>query len=250
MFELSTSFVFGLIIGSFFNACIYRLPREITLTGRSFCPHCHHRIDWWQNIPILSFLFLRGKCHYCREKISIRYPLVELGTGIITVVTFYFSGWTVELALYLVFIYSLIVISLIDMEFGIIPNKMLIFMAISGLLLNLVFNTRSIGGILINSLITGLIFLSIYFLSYFFLKKEGLGMGDVKLAFVAGLFVDWKLILIALFIASSCALLIVGLQYFIWNKKVERIPFSPFLSIGFIFIGIFPQISHVVVLLH
>ena len=135
--QLLTS-ILGLIFGSFLNVCIYRIPIKISIiTPRSFCPHCKEQITWWQNIPLLSFIILRGKCHYCHRKISWRYPLVELLTGIISMILFLEFGLTHILIFYLLLFYTLIAISFIDISHQVIPNKILLFLIISGILQNL-----------------------------------------------------------------------------------------------------------------
>ena len=137
--QLLTS-ILGLILGSFLNTCIYRIPHKISIvTPRSFCPHCKEQIAWWQNIPLVSFIRLRGKCYYCREKISWHYPLVELLAGIIGVILYLQFGLSYTLLFYLLFFYTLIVLSFIDISHQVIPNKILLFSIISGILLNLAF---------------------------------------------------------------------------------------------------------------
>ena len=117
------AFFFGLIIGSFLNVCIYRLPEgKSIISPPSHCPYCQHRIKWYDNIPILSFILLKGRCRYCHKPISWQYPLVELTSGLFTL--FVYQKWGISLSafFYLIFLYALIVISFIDLKWQIIPD--------------------------------------------------------------------------------------------------------------------------------
>ena len=112
-----TIFVLGLLFGSFLNVCAYRIPRnESIIVGRSHCPHCGHVIPFYYNIPLISYILLKGKCHYCGAKISWQYPIVELLTGLLTWALFLKMGISYAFIFYLIFIYFLIVIALIDWQ--------------------------------------------------------------------------------------------------------------------------------------
>ena len=130
-------FLFGSCIGSFLNVCIYRMPREQSIVRpRSRCPHCSHPIAWHQNIPLLSFLMLRGRCRHCRKPIHWRYPLVELLAGLFTIAVLKRFGMTPVGFISLAFVYGLIVISFIDLEFQIIPDEI----SVGGMVLGLAFS--------------------------------------------------------------------------------------------------------------
>lgn len=215
-------FIFGLIIGSFLNCLIYYLEggRKV-LTGRSFCPHCQHVLSWPDLIPVLSFLFLHGKCRYCSKRISWQYPLVELSTGILFVLIFnLFGGW-----LYLAYLFIvsslLVVIFVYDLKKYLISDKIIVPLIV----LTLIFNWSNI----VFGLVAGLFFWLIHYIS----KGRGMGFGDVKLALFLGLFLGWPGILIALVVAFFVGAFI-GIMLIISGKKglKSEIPFGPFLVLG------------------
>ncbi|MBF0518968.1 MAG: prepilin peptidase [Nitrospirae bacterium] len=242
MFPYIVVLTFGLVVGSFLNVCIYRLPLEKSIVSPpSSCPHCHTRILPWDNIPVLSYLILLGKCRHCKEKISIRYPLVELLNGLLYVLTFYKFHLTPYSIFYMVFVSSLIVIIFIDFDHMIIPDVITIPGAIAGLIASAfilpdVFNTSQKLGI-VNSII-GLavgfgVFYTIAFLGEKILKKEAMGGGDIKMMAMTGAVLGWKAVLMAMF-AGSFIGSIYGISVMIVKGKnwQSRIPFGPFLAIG------------------
>ena len=233
----------GLILGSFLNACIYRIPRKISIvTPRSFCPHCKEQIAWWQNIPLLSFILLRGRCYYCREKISWRYPLVELLTGIISVILYLQFSLSYTLLFYLLFFYTLIVLSFIDISHRVIPNKILLFLIISGILLNFVLKINPWPQALAGALIAVVIIYLIRILGQLVFKKESMGMGDVKLAVVCGYFIGWQNFLLTLFFASLAALLVYVIRHIFSKGKIsQKISFAPYLGLGCLISVLFGQ---------
>ncbi len=228
-------FIVGLLFGSFLTACIYRIPRHISLLNprRSFCPECRHPISWRRNIPLLSFILLKGKCYYCSEKISYLYPVVELSTGIITVLLYYHFGLTKALLIYLILFYGLLAISVIDLQHRMIPNKILGIILASGIVLNLILQVIPWQQTVVGFVVSGLLVLLIRVIGQQMLKKESMGMGDVKLAAVIGFFIGWKLFLAALFIGSGSALLfILAMKWIDSQFHEQQIPFAPFLSLG------------------
>ena len=235
-------FVVGAVFGSFLNVCIYRLPRkESVVFPGSCCPTCSHKIPFYHNIPILSYLLLRGRCSYCKNPISGRYLFVEILSGLITVLAFSRYGLSVELVFYLTLIYSLIIISFIDFDTHLILNKVLITLSVITVFLNLFFNIIDWidGGL--GFLSGGGILLLFSFLGKFIFKKESMGMGDVKFAAIMGFFLGWKLVLIALYAGFVIALLYY-MAAKIFNSKLlqNRIPMAPFFSIAcvtFLFYG-------------
>ncbi|NCP02510.1 MAG: prepilin peptidase, partial [Deltaproteobacteria bacterium] len=115
-FFLSSAFVLGLVVGSFLNVCIYRIPAGLSIVfPPSACPKCHHPIRWFENIPLLSYLFLRGRCARCRTRISLRYPLIEALTGVLFVLVLYSFGLRLATPIYFLFVSSLVVIAFIDL---------------------------------------------------------------------------------------------------------------------------------------
>jgi leader peptidase (prepilin peptidase)/N-methyltransferase len=229
--EVLVFLVFGLVVGSFLNVCIYRIPRKISIVKPfSFCPSCKEAIKPWHNIPVLSFILLKGKCAYCEAKISVRYPIVELLNGILYVTAYLSFGLTYALPFILIFISSLIVISFIDLDFQIIPDIISIPLIFSGLVLSLLPHdsaglVSNIKESLIGAVVGGgsLLIVSI-------VSKGGMGGGDIKLNAGIGAFLGWKSALLTIF-AGSLIGSVIGI---IILKKTgnRKIPFGPFLSIG------------------
>ena len=204
-------FVLGSCVGSFLNVCIYRMPREQSIVRPpSRCPKCERPIAWFDNIPILSFVLLRARCRHCRQPVSWRYPIVESLTGIATVTIFSRFGVTPVAMVYAAFVYGLIVCSVIDLEFQIIPDEI------------------SVGGLVVGG---GLLYLT-GLLGDFIFRKESMGGGDIKLLAMAGSVLGWKLVTLTFFIAPVFAL-IPGL-FVLLLKRSHVIPYGPFLSIGLV----------------
>lgn len=239
-------FIFGLMVGSFLNSIIYRLPSgESFLIQRSYCPYCKHKLSWKDLIPIFSFLILKGKCRYCHHQISLQYPLVELATGILFVLIFWILDFGFDLAFgfwnlifYLVIACFLIIIFFYDLKHYIIPDK-IIYPAIATALFYQLFGIWNLEiGILkpiLSAILAGLFFLSIVLFS----RGKWMGVGDVKLAFFMGLFLGFPNILIALFLAFFIGA-IIGIGLIISGKKTlkSEVPFGPFLVVG-TFIALF-----------
>ena len=249
--------LFGLVMGSFLSCIIYRLQTgESFLKGRSFCPHCRHELSWQDLIPIFSFLILKGRCRYCRKPISWQYPLVELATGII----FLLIVWNLEfgiclefgiwnLLFYLLISCFLIIIFVYDLKHYIIPDAVIypaiaiaflyqLFRMLNFVNWNLfgIWNVES--GILrpiSSAFLASLFFLAIVFLS----QGKWMGLGDVKLAFLMGLFLGFPNILVALFLAFFIGA-IIGIGLIISGKRTlkSEVPFGPFLITG-TFIALF-----------
>ncbi len=242
-FFTAVFFIFGTVIGSFLNVCAYRVPKgESIAYPASHCPSCGEAIHHIDNIPIVSYLILGGKCRSCGSKISLKYPTIELLTGVLWAVTYSRFGFTLELGCGLFFITMLIVLSAIDYDIKIIPNKVLIpAMIISALLLvlyplniktiPLIENLSSgwaIGGFLVGG---GLLYL-IAVMAHLFFKKDAMGGGDIKLAAFIGLYLGGY-VLLALFISFALGA-IVGMVMISRDKKSakEMIPFGPFMAAG------------------
>ena len=241
-------FLFGLAVGSFLNAVIFRMEkRESALKGRSYCPSCKHQLSWQDLIPLLSFVLLQGKCRYCRASISLQYPLVELGTAAVflfisatgkntTIVDFLHYGYLFAIASLLV------VIFVYDLKHYLIPDKILysailvsgIWYLVFGIFLDL-YTKYYILNTLYSALGAAVFFLAIYLVSH----GTWMGFGDVKLAFFLGLFLGWPNILVALFSAFTMGAL-VGIALIAAKKKQLRsqVPFGPFL-IGGTFFALF-----------
>ncbi|WP_035588205.1 prepilin peptidase [Hippea jasoniae] len=232
--------VFGLVIGSFLNVCIYRIPRgESIVYPPSACPVCKNRIKWYDNIPVLSFVLLKGRCRYCKSPISVVYPAVEMLTAIFTYLVYRKFGICLDLAVYLIFGYALIVASFIDLKHFIIPDRISIGLIVVGLIFALLQHR------VVDSLIGGAAgFLILYAVAVFgklIFKKEAMGGGDIKLLSGIGTFIGLKGVLFSLFVGSFVGAA-AGIGYMLISKKDSdsQIPFGPALSFAavlYIFVG-------------
>ena len=225
-------FVVGAVVGSFLNVCIFRLPAEASIVKpRSQCPHCHHTVRNCDNIPLISFIILRGKCRDCGGKISCRYPLVELITALLALLLFLKFSLTLSFLIFFIFTAVLIVITFIDLDHQIIPDILTvpgipIFCLAAIFLLKIPWLEALLG-----LLIGGGILFTIAFVYELISKREGMGGGDIKLLAMIGGFLGWKsLIFILLFSSFSGA--IVGITAMIIKKQDMKyaVPFGPFLS--------------------
>src|SRR6056297_1450940 len=170
-------FISGLVVGSFLNLVIYRLPlKESIIFPSSHCPECETKLKYYDLIPVLSYLSTQGKCRYCGEKISIRYPIVELLTAFLFLFMFLKYGLNTEFIIFSILISSLIVVSFIDIKYQIIPNEITFSFIPLGIILSLIFNHISF----VNSL-SGLVIPAGLLLLVVFIYKRGMGIGDVKL---------------------------------------------------------------------
>lgn len=233
-FVASAFFVIGLILGSFFNVCIWRIPRkESIVKPPSHCPSCDNLIKWYDNIPVISFVFLRGKCRKCGHKISIRYPIVELLTGILFCLCFLQFGLHLFTLYALVLVSFLIIMSFIDIDHYILPDRFtltLIPLGVSTVLFRKDFSiTDSLLGIAAGGGLI-LLFSAGY---YLFRKKIGMGGGDVKLMAGVGAILGAKLAFLTILLGTILAL-IVAIPYLISKKKRmdEMLPFGPFLALA------------------
>lgn len=229
-------FLLGTIIGSFLNVCIHRIPKKesIVFPG-SYCPSCSTPLKWYDLIPVLSFLFLKGKCRCCGERISPKYPTVELINGIIFVMLFSKIGFNLDFIFH-TFLFSLfIIISFIDLDYQIIPNTMVLFILLVSIVYKILnFLLYNVPSNLVNSLmglgISGLIFFIIFVVS-----KGGMGGGDVKLIGVLGFILGIPKIFINIFLSFLAGGIIsVLLLAFKIKGRKDPIPFGPFIILGFI----------------
>jgi len=229
----------GACLGSFANVCIYRLPKtKQIISGRSFCPKCKKKISWYDNLPIISFLFLSGKCRKCKKVIPLRYLIVELITGISFLLIYlnFENLYTITFLSILSLI--LIMIFFIDLENFIIPDSLNFIIMGLALLKNFLpnFNTSLIHEIN-QSIIGGMVgYLSIWLIIYLyktFKKIDGMGFGDAKLMAGIGLLFGWQSIPFILFVASILGLIFV-VPSLIKKQKTMRteIPFGPFIIVA------------------
>ncbi len=227
-------FVIGACIGSFLNVCISRLPahRSVVVPG-SACPKCGHRLSWWENIPLISYLILRGKCRSCGMDISIQYPLVEFITGLFSLSLFLKFGLSIDYLVYFCFTAALIVIIFIDLWHQIIPDVISLPGILIGFLSSLVLTNMSwfdsIAGIVAGG---GSLFLVAW--GYHLLTgREGMGGGDIKLLAMIGAFLGWQAIPVVIFLSAVTGSIvgIVALALRGANRHTA-IPYGPFLAGG------------------
>jgi len=226
-------FLFGLITGSFLNVCIHRIPRgESVVYPPSHCPACQSRLRPADLVPVLSYLFLRGRCRYCGCRISRTYPVVEIVTGILWVLLLRAYGPTPQLAYAMVVAGVLVVIAFIDLAHYLIPNKLIIWGFALTASANLLTGSVPWVPALLGFAAGGAAFLAISLVS-----RGGMGGGDVKLAAFIGFATGWPLAVSALFVGSILAG-VVGIFLILLKKKSgkDAIPFGPFLVLGAIII--------------
>jgi leader peptidase (prepilin peptidase)/N-methyltransferase len=193
----------GLCSGSFFNVCIYRLPLEKSVVKpSSFCPSCGNNIKWYHNIPLLSYIFLGGKCAYCSSKISVKYPLIEILTGFIFYSNFFLYGFSTHTLINIIFISLLIIVIFVDIKHMIIPDEISVGGIIVGFLLSFFRKDLTWADSLLGIVIGGGILLLIIKGYYLLTKKEGMGGGDVKLLAMIGAFLGYKSLLFVIFVSS------------------------------------------------
>jgi leader peptidase (prepilin peptidase)/N-methyltransferase len=226
------AFLFGAVFGSFMNVVIYRLPRSLSIVKpRSFCPKCKKPIPGYENIPIVSFILLRGRCTRCRMPISWQYPAVEALTGIIFLFLFLRYGLTFDLLFSLLFFCGLIMISGIDLTHQLIPDAISMPGIVLGIIYQLIKHNLILG--LIGAAFGGGLILLIRVLGGWAYKKEVMGMGDVYLTAMIGAFVGFPNVILAIFIAAVFGA-VIGIIYLSVTRKQREtpIPFGPFLSLG------------------
>lgn len=252
---IAEALLLGLVFGSFLNVCIHRIPKGATLGGRSACPHCKKKIVWHDNIPVISFLLLGGRCRSCRRLISFQYPLVEILTAALSVATLLrvnyqaipYAGW------FFLFMAPLVVISFIDMHHRIIPDVITLPGIPAGLLFGF-FSPDPLGLIgpdvgwwppllarLVGALIGGGLLLILGQLYFWIKKREGMGGGDIKLAAMLGIFLGWQGIIFVFFLSSIFAILYAVFSMIVTGsrKKSAIIPYGPFLSAAAILIFLY-----------
>ena len=230
--------ILGGLWGSFANVCIYRLPLDKgVVSGRSYCPKCKKQITWKDNIPIISYLLLSGKCRKCKKPISSQYALVEFLSILFFTIIYFLYGITLTTLLLMILSLSFIIIFFIDLKHFIIPNEITFSMMALGFLKSFDPNLNSLFPNYINSLIGGLLgYGIIWSIIYFYKqvrKKEGMGLGDAKLFGVIGFWFGWIAIPFIIFLSSIIALLSV-VPSLLKNSRTmsSQIPFGPYIIIG------------------
>lgn len=227
--------VFGAVIGSFLNVVILRLPREdesIVFPG-SHCPQCQTPLTWRENIPILSYLLLRGKCRTCKLPISLQYPVVEAAMAIMAALLYRQFGLSFEWALYFVFCAALLVIIFIDIHHQIIPDRISLPGIVVGFVGSLFSASVTWQQSALGVLLGGGALYAVAWCYYAVTKREGMGGGDIKLLAMIGAFLGWQSLLYVIF-SSSLAGSLIGIVAMFRQRKggLTRIPFGPFLALG------------------
>lgn len=219
----------GAAIGSFSNVCVYRLPKKLSIISPSSqCPNCGKGISPFDNIPIISFILLRGRCRYCQSPISWRYPIVELITGLVFLSLYLNFRISPQFFIYAMLCTSLIIIAFIDLEYKIIPDVI----TLPGIIIGLTISLTMPNITLLNS-IKGLLLGGGLFYAIAIISRGGMGGGDIKLIAMVGSFLGWKNVLLTIFLGSLFGS-IVGIVLIILKKKNRKdmVPFGPFLSLG------------------
>ncbi len=262
-------FLFGLLLGSFFNVVIYRLPLIMHLewmqSARDFseetwghvpaplnqhpekfptlpfnlakpasrCPKCGHQIRWYENIPVFSYLALRGQCSQCKTKISPRYPIIEFVTGALSAFIAWRMGFTWPMAFALILTWSLICLTMIDFDYKLLPDQITLPLVWLGLLINLQATFVPLNEAVIGAAAGYMILWSIYWLFKLATGKEGMGYGDFKLLAALGAWMGWKLLPLIILLSSLVGS-IIGLSMIIFLGRDKQIPiaFGPYLAIA------------------
>ncbi|MDO5062920.1 MAG: prepilin peptidase [Peptostreptococcaceae bacterium] len=236
-------FIYGLIFGSFYNVVIYRLPLDISIRkGRSMCPTCSTALKALDLFPVLSFIFLGGKCRYCKTEISIRYPMIEIITGVLFFLAYRFFGISIETFLYISFWSMLLIVTMIDFDHLVIIDSVLIVFSIIDLAILIIMGYRwehYIFGAMVGAVIYGLI----YIISKFIYKREAFGTGDITLITAVGIVFGWQRTIIISMMAFYVALIGVILSKLLGKKirKYDEIPFGPSICIAAFIMSIYGE---------
>lgn len=224
----------GLALGSFLNVVIYRLPRhESLIKPGSRCPSCHTPIAWYDNIPLLSFFLLGGKCRHCKAAIPWRYPAVEAITALVLSALFAVHGFTPLFFVYSVLVLFLIPIAFIDLQTGLIPNTLTFSGFILGVILAFGLQFENWKSLVIGAIVGGVILLFFGVLGRWMFRKESIGMGDVKLLILIGIYVGFPEVVYSLFLGVFVAGLFILLGMLMKKIRLhDTIPFGPFIAFG------------------
>jgi leader peptidase (prepilin peptidase)/N-methyltransferase len=225
--------VVGLCVGSFLNVCIHRIPRGGSLLRpRSRCPGCGHELSWYENIPVLSYLALGGRCRGCKTRISIRYPIVELLTAVAFLVHYTVFGLTALLVVRLLFACAMIVLFAIDLEHQLLPDVITLPGLAAGLVFSLVFPPGLLDAVIGAILGGGVLWLIAE--GYFrYSGQEGMGGGDIKMLAMVGAFLGWQQVLLTLVLASVAGALLGSLIIATRRGGMKfAVPFGTFLALG------------------
>lgn len=229
-------FIFGVVIGSFYNVLGLRIPKdESIIKPKSHCPKCQHELKWYELIPIISYIFQKGKCKKCHQKISIMYPFIEFGTGILFFISYYSFGLSYELIISLTISSLLMLVIVSDLTYLMIPDRFIVISAIIIVIINFL-NKGLVNGLL--SILYGILsFILMYLIMLLgnkLFKKESMGGADIKLMFLVGLSLDPMLSTIVILIAALFALPVS--LYLLIKKNEHVVPFGPFIVFGLLLV--------------
>jgi len=254
-------FIFSLMIGSFLNVVIYRLPKimhnawyaecreflsdevkdipeketeHLTLSKPdSTCPNCKHQIRFYENIPVISWLFLKGKCSQCKNAISIRYPLVEASTALLSLVIAYYYGVSMQTVFLLILTWGLVTLTLIDYDHMILPDQITMPLLWLGILVNINGTFVPLVDSVIGAAVGYMSLFTVFWLFKLLTGKEGMGFGDFKLFALFGAWIGWQLLPILILMASVVGAIIgITLMIFKNHQREQAIPFGPYLAIA------------------
>lgn len=231
------AFLLGAVVGSFLNVCIFRMPKEESVVSPpSHCPVCNYQIRWFDNIPLLSYIALGGKCRGCGTKISLQYPLVELINGLLTLALFMRFGPTLTFLTLFLFCSALVVITFIDIEHQIIPDEISLSGIVVGFILSFFLTGHSWLNSLLGILLGGGSLLIVAYGYQMLTGKDGMGGGDIKLLAMMGAFLGWKAIPFIIFFSSLIGS-VIGVSIMLIQKKDSKlaIPFGPYLAVAAVF---------------
>ena len=234
LFDYATVFVFGTLLGSFANVCIHRLPQRLSIIfPGSHCPTCQEALRPWQNIPLLSYMMLGGRCARCQTAISLRYPLVELGNGLLYIFLYYQYHLSVQGIVFALLATALLIVSCIDLVHMIIPDVITLPGIVVGMCTSLWFTPVGVGNAVLGVLLGGGLFLFMAVLSVVILHREGMGGGDIKLIVMIGAFLGWHVVLVTIFLGAVLGAFVgIILMLLRLKERKEPLPFGPFLALG------------------
>lgn len=234
--------IYGLLIGSFLNVCIYRIPKDESISfPPSHCEACDKKINWYDNIPVFSYLALRGKCRNCSSKISIQYPLIELLNATIYIILFKHFGFGASFIFYALIMSTLIVVFFIDLKHMIIPDKLIVTIVVFEVLHKVALYFTD-GGVALKTSLLGALLAGLLFLFIVIVTQGAMGDGDITLISSLGFILGTRLIFLNIFLSFLIgALVSVGLLAFKIKTRKDPIPFGPFIIGAFFIVLLFGE---------
>ncbi len=237
-------FLYGIVFGSFYNVVIYRMPHDLSISkGRSFCPKCNTGLKIADLVPVFSFVFLGGKCRYCNQKISFRYPAIEILTGVLFALAYYIFGLSANTFFIIAFWSYLLIVAMIDIDTKMILDSISLFFFVIFLILNIYILQGDVLYSLLSGVISFLIYFVIYKFAFMYYKKEAFGLGDVFYIGVVGFCLGPDVLYLTVFFPFIVAFVIVVLLLLFGKifKLKQEIPFAPFISISAFILSIYGE---------